>query len=75
MLDRTSELSRNSGASPVGTAPPLHKALRTTALTPLAAPEIGNQSPSIKLGGFPWPCYENHCTTPGDCIMYGCRCA
>lgn len=26
----------------------------------------------VQLGGFPWGCYHNHCSTPGDCVMFGC---
>lgn len=25
----------------------------------------------VKLGGFPWNCF-NTCTTPGDCVLKGC---
>lgn len=26
----------------------------------------------LKLGGFPWACYENHCPHPAECVLNGC---
>jgi hypothetical protein len=30
------------------------------------------ERPDHRLGGFPWGCYHNHCSTPVDCVMFGC---
>ena len=31
------------------------------------------EEPKPKLGGFPWDCYDNQCTTQDECILFGCR--
>lgn len=30
------------------------------------------ERPDHRLGGFPWGCYHHSCTTPGDCVAFGC---
>lgn len=37
-----------------------------------AGPYKYPQDRSFILGGFPYSCLDNHCTTKNDCLLNGC---